>query len=352
MFNGSHTAGLLIVLLLAIMSGASATPTPASTTPAPTAPSTPGDTNNDIVSSQSNSDASTHTPGPAPSTPEGEVSCGVWECDAGFSNVMRDCFFIGWDGAAISTDGYTSLGNLPVCDRDVCCEPTPTPAPTTPAPTVPSTPGDTNNDIVDSCESWDCGAGFVNVVRDCFFTGSNGAAVSSDGWTSLGDLPICDPDVCCEQTPTPAPTALAPTTPAQMCSDGTEGIDGNGIVCCPIDCNQCGGSGCSSSGAAAGLGASQCCGKAIKASDAYCDVTNEAPCIIGSAPVTQLCTDGTEGISGNGVVCCPIGCNQCAGKGCDVSGAAAGLGASECCGGAIKASGVFCVDTNEAPCIL
>lgn len=54
-------------------------------------------------------------------------------------------------------------------------------------------------DIVDSCESWDCGAGFVNVVRDCFFTGSNGAAVSSDGWTSLGDLPICDPDVCCER---------------------------------------------------------------------------------------------------------------------------------------------------------
>ncbi|CAN0254059.1 unnamed protein product [Pylaiella littoralis] len=84
----------------------------------------------------------------------------------------------------------------------------------------------------------------------------------------------------------------------------------------------------------------------------YCDDTNEAPCIIGSDPDKQTCSDGTEGIDGNGVVCCPIGCGQCGGPGCTTSGAAAGLGSGDCCGGPIKSSGVYCDDTNEAPCII
>ncbi|CBJ31655.1 Unsaturated glucuronyl hydrolase, family GH88 [Ectocarpus siliculosus] len=68
------------------------------------------------------------------------------------------------------------------------------------------------------------------------------------------------------------------------CSNGVQGIDGNGIVCCPMECNQCGGSGCTHAGRAAGLGAESCCGSGVKASGRYCDDTDEAPCIIGSSP--------------------------------------------------------------------
>ncbi|CAM9967440.1 unnamed protein product [Ectocarpus sp. 12 AP-2014] len=73
------------------------------------------------------------------------------------------------------------------------------------------------------------------------------------------------------------------TDEVETCSNGLQGIDGNGVVCCPLECNQCGGTGCTTSGSAAGLGSESCCGGAIKASGEYCDDTNEAPCIIGSS---------------------------------------------------------------------
>lgn len=74
--------------------------------------------------------------------------------------------------------------------------------------------------------------------------------------------------------------------------------------------------------------------------------------IVRPYPTAKTCSDGTEGVDGNGVVCCTIGCTQCGGPGCGVAGVAAGLGASDCCGGIIKASGVYCDDTNTAPCIV
>ncbi|CAN0369326.1 unnamed protein product [Ectocarpus sp. 6 AP-2014] len=74
------------------------------------------------------------------------------------------------------------------------------------------------------------------------------------------------------------------TSAVTTCSNGLEGIDGNGVVCCPLECNQCGGTGCTTSGSAADLGWESCCGGGVKASDVYCDETNEAPCIIGSRP--------------------------------------------------------------------
>lgn len=73
-------------------------------------------------------------------------------------------------------------------------------------------------------------------------------------------------------------------TASGTCSDGTEGIDGNGVVCCPLNCGLCGGSTCAAAGTAAGLGASACCGGGIKNSGVYCDDSKAAPCIIGSAP--------------------------------------------------------------------
>ena len=81
-------------------------------------------------------------------------------------------------------------------------------------------------------------------------------------------------------------TACWPTV--KKCSDGTTGVDGHGEVCCPIGCSQCTGKGCGSAGAAFGLGADDCCGSNIKDSGVYCDDTNEAPCIIGSAPGKPL----------------------------------------------------------------
>lgn len=39
----------------------------------------------------------------------------------------------------------------------------------------------------------------------------------------------------------------------QTCSNGMTGIDANGVVCCPLECNKCAGAGCLRFGAAAGL---------------------------------------------------------------------------------------------------
>ncbi len=68
--------------------------------------------------------------------------------------------------------------------------------------------------------------------------------------------------------------------------------------------------------------------------------------------VAQTCPGDIPGISGNDVICCPIGCNQCGGDGCSTSGAKAGLGWDECCGAGVKKSGKYCDDTGEAPCIV
>ncbi|CAN0434757.1 unnamed protein product, partial [Ectocarpus sp. 12 AP-2014] len=175
-----------------------------------------------------------------------------------------------------------------------------------------------------------------------------------------------------ELTPEPTPGSATEPTPESTpetpgtCSDGIEGIDGNGVVCCPLGCGQCAGSGCSTAGAANGLPSSSCCGGGIKSSGNYCDDTGVAPCIYGSAPDADddnddddddddddvgTCSDGIEGIDGNGVVCCPLGCGQCAGSGCSTAGAANGLTSISCCGGGIKSSGNYCDDTGVAPCI-
>ncbi|CAM9256384.1 unnamed protein product, partial [Ectocarpus sp. 12 AP-2014] len=265
--------------------------------------------------------------------------------------------------------------------------------------------------VTDSCELWECGAGYANIAGQCLnisgrrlfsddrtdddFLTDDEYTVDDDDYTS--EIPSCSQAVCCERVnntpgpipeptaPIPSPTPTAPTPPTPMpsptlpqaptpaltpvptpgptpssantCSNGVEGIDGNGVVCCPLGCGQCGGTGCNTSGAAAGLDGSSCCGGGVKASEQYCDETNEAPCIIGSRPApsptpSETCSNGLEGIDGNGVVCCPLGCGQCGGRGCTNSGAAADLGADSCCGGSIKASDEYCDETNEAPCII
>ncbi|CAN0056924.1 unnamed protein product [Pylaiella littoralis] len=138
-------------------------------------------------------------------------------------------------------------------------------------------------------------------------------------------------------------------TQAQTCSNGIEGIDGNGVVCCALGCGTCGGPDCSTAG---GLGKSSCCGGTIKDSGILCSESGSAPCIIDAGVLeTEACSGGIEGIDGNGVVCCPLGCGQCGGSNCAVSGKSNGLGSDSCCGGSIKASGVVCSESGTAPCV-
>lgn len=165
------------------------------------------------------------------------------------------------------------------------------------------------------------------------------------------------------------------------CSNGIEGVDNNGAACCSLSCGTCGGRGCGSRPG----GSSECCRGRIKASGVYCDDSGAAPCIIGSEPgelevrrlrpgfavksrlsnskpyllsafgsfflscaTGQTCSNGIEGIDANGVVCCPLSCGACAGAGCaDRPG-----GASDCCGGTIKALGVMCSESGTAPCVI
>ncbi|CBJ30068.1 FirrV-1-B30 precursor [Ectocarpus siliculosus] len=98
--------------------------------------------------------------------------------------------------------------------------------------------------------------------------------------TPAGTLePTAEATIAPTTEPTTEPTAEAEST----CRDGIEGIDGR-VVCCPLECGQCGGTGCSTSGAAYGLGADSCCREPVSSSGKYCDDTGEAPCIYGSAP--------------------------------------------------------------------
>eukprot|EP00903_Cladosiphon_okamuranus_P006180 g6077.t1 len=151
-----------------------------------------------------------------------------------------------------------------------------------------------------------------------------------------------------ERDDTPAPT-VAPTTtkPSGGGTCAPLGIeDDNGIVCCPLTCGTCAGQGCRRRPG----GASDCCGSSIMNSDVYCDDTGVAPCIIGERPSGGgTCSDGTVGIGDdNDVVCCPLSCGECSGRGC--SGRPGG--SDDCCGGAIKESGVMCSTSGKAPCVL
>ncbi|CAN0447149.1 unnamed protein product [Pylaiella littoralis] len=105
---------------------------------------------------------------------------------------------------------------------------------------------------------------------------------------------------CKLNAPTPAPISPAPTpvpppaptlapTPAPIEGStcfgldipGIEGSNSNGAVCCPLGCNQCGGSNCPWSGSAAGLTRRQCCINGVLRSGGAgdCSVTMTAPCI-------------------------------------------------------------------------
>ncbi|CAM9533530.1 unnamed protein product [Ectocarpus sp. 12 AP-2014] len=119
--------------------------------------------------------------------------------------------------------------------------------------------------------------GLTSIVEIGFTTVAFCPTLSFFGFSPAGEILMdssASQDESCEGTET--------------CSNGLEGIDGSGGVCCPLGCGQCGGKGCSKSGSANGLGGDSCCSGGIMASDEYCDETNEAPCIIGSRPGEKM----------------------------------------------------------------
>eukprot|EP00903_Cladosiphon_okamuranus_P020284 g18614.t1 len=167
--------------------------------------------------------------------------------------------------------------------------------------------------------------------------GENAISVYKIGGDGTGPAP----------TP-PAPTPAAPSEPSGEGTCGPLGIeDDNGMVCCPLTCGACAGKGCRRRPG----GPSDCCGGGIRDSDSYCSETGGMPpCIIGERPSGGgMCLDGTVGIEDDdAVVCCPLSCGECSGTGC--SGRPGG--SDDCCGGAIKKSGVMCSTSEKAPCVL
>ena len=66
--------------------------------------------------------------------------------------------------------------------------------------------------------------------------------------------------------------------------------------------------------------------------------------------VPSNCSNGLNGVeNAMGTVCCPEWCEFCGGTGCaSIPGAEEG----DCCASSIVDSGVYCVEGEEAPCIL
>ncbi|CAM9578133.1 unnamed protein product, partial [Ectocarpus sp. 12 AP-2014] len=74
----------------------------------------------------------------------------------------------------------------------------------------------------------------------------------------------------------------APTEPT--CSTGIPGIESSdGMVCCPVGCTMCGGSGCSTVGMP-DYGAESCCSSDVLSTGASCSETEEAPCVLVDVP--------------------------------------------------------------------
>eukprot|EP00903_Cladosiphon_okamuranus_P006681 g6521.t1 len=89
-------------------------------------------------------------------------------------------------------------------------------------------------------------------------------------------------------------------TYSQMCSNGIEGIDVDGMFCCALSCGTCGGRGC----AGRPGGSAACCGGGIQRSERLCSETGEAPCIIDDEDL-EAQTEETEGTPTSGVAVTP-----------------------------------------------
>ncbi|CAM9982062.1 unnamed protein product, partial [Scytosiphon promiscuus] len=87
-------------------------------------------------------------------------------------------------------------------------------------------------------------------------------------------------EVVVEALPVPvgSQTISQPAPPVRLCAEGIAGF-AHDVVCCPVACGQCGGSGCENIEGTAG--ASDCCSDVILTSGQTCDATGGvSPCIL------------------------------------------------------------------------
>lgn len=166
------------------------------------------------------------------------------------------------------------------------------------------------------------------------FWASDGTGVNADCLHSGNTLVGYDFSISCSTNAIPPATIQlpGPWPSKDLCMDGT-GIQ-SGDVCCPIECGQCGGTGCSELEG----GEDSCCTSSVLSSGVSCEISGP-PCILS---VSQ-CSDGIQ----NGEACCPLSCGSCGGGGCGLLEG----GPDECCVSNILDSGVTC-DEKGPPCII
>jgi len=154
-----------------------------------------------------------------------------------------------------------------------------------------------------------------------------------------------------------APCVLKKVQPESVCTigdgssiEGLEGKDDRQQVCCPLECEKCGGEECSTKQA----GADACCVSNVAEKQGMCSETKEAPCVLKKPqPEPQQCSDQWKGFIGESVnadkVCCPEECGQCGGQGCGESGREA-----KCCVSNVLdgGRGKKCSKTQGPPCVL
>ncbi|CAM9836675.1 unnamed protein product, partial [Ectocarpus fasciculatus] len=236
--------------------------------------------------------------------------------------------------------------------------PVPTPAGTDGHPTPVTTPAPTEAPTAETCDGGITGIQVSDVCcsSSCGSCGGSGCTSREGGAEACCGGGVRASERYCSVTgeapcitgpvPTPAPTpGPAPTSPptpvptpapteVETCDGGIVGIQVSD-VCCSSSCGSCGGSGCTSREG----GAEACCGGGVRASERYCSVTGEAPCITGPAPTpaptpeVETCDGGIVGIQTSDV-CCSLSCGSCGGSGC----MAREGGAEACCGGGVRAS--------------
>ncbi|CAN0234513.1 unnamed protein product, partial [Ectocarpus sp. 13 AM-2016] len=99
---------------------------------------------------------------------------------------------------------------------------------------------------------------------------------------AMPTAPVAEPTAPVAEPTVPVAEPTAPTEPT--CSTGIPGIESSdSMVCCPVGCTMCGGSGCSTVGMP-DYGAESCCSSDVLSTGAWCSEKEEAPCVLVDAP--------------------------------------------------------------------
>ncbi|CAM9999229.1 unnamed protein product, partial [Ectocarpus sp. 12 AP-2014] len=161
---------------------------------------------------------------------------------------------------------------------------TATPAPTTAASNATVAPTSAPTAFVATCSNGvpgvENGMGTVCCPIECGDT-CGGSTCGEVDATNCCASSIVEMNVDCDVSEE-APCFISDSgSTTATCNNGVAGVENEmGTVCCPIECGDfCGGEECV-------INALLCCSSSIIDSNVYCDESDEAPCIIGSASDT------------------------------------------------------------------